>query len=58
MDAIHGDLAKIFIIDPPLKHLTMERYLQEHLSSTRQKWRKISNVRGDIARLDTCLIHA
>ncbi len=40
-DAIHGDLAKIFIIDPPLKPLTMERYLQEHLNFARQKWRKI-----------------
>jgi hypothetical protein len=58
MDAIHGDLAKIFIIDPPLKPLTMERYLQEHLNFTRQKWRKIWNVGGDIARLNTCLMHA
>jgi hypothetical protein len=24
-DAIHGDLAKIYIIDPPLRPLTMER---------------------------------
>jgi hypothetical protein len=57
-DAIHGDLAKIFIIDPPLRPLTMERYLQKHLSSVRQKWRKIWNVGGDTTRPNTYLMHA
>ncbi len=36
----------------------MERYLQEHLSSIRQKWRKIWNVGGDTTRPNTYLMHA
>ncbi len=51
-DAIHAKLGQLFIIDPSLKPDKVEKYIQEHLSSARQKWRKLWKVGGDVARLD------
>jgi hypothetical protein len=35
----------------------MEKYLQKHLNSTRQKWKRLWKVQGDVARLEGCPIH-
>ncbi len=57
-EAIHANLTKFFTIDPPLKPLIVEKYLQEHLSFARQKWRKIWSIGGDITRPNSCPMHA
>jgi hypothetical protein len=31
-EAIHVDLAKLFLVDPPLKLGIVEKYMQEHLN--------------------------
>jgi hypothetical protein len=48
----------LLVIDPPLKLSIVEKYMQEHLSSTRQKWKQLWKVGGNVARLEGCPIHA
>jgi len=57
-DAIHAEFGHLFRIDPPLKPNIVKKYMQEHLSSARQKWRKLWNVGRDATRQDDCPMDA
>ncbi len=48
----------MFLIDPLLKIGAIEKYVQEHLSQTRQKWRKMWKIGGEMARHEDCLVDA
>jgi hypothetical protein len=46
-EVIHVKLAKLFIIDPPLKPGIVEKYSQKHLNFTRHEWRQLWKVGRD-----------
>jgi hypothetical protein len=48
----------LFRFDPPLKPGIIEKYVQEHLSFVRQKWRKVGKVGGDATRPNGCPTNA
>ncbi len=45
------------MLDLALKLGIMEKYMQEHLSSTKQKCKYLWKVGGNAARLEGCPIH-
>jgi hypothetical protein len=56
-EAIHAKLIGLSYYDPPLKERTMENYMKEHLSSTRNAWKRIWVANGETRHPNKCQEH-